>query len=133
MTFRVGLLSLFMLRKTVEKHYPGGMAALRKRYRVIYEKEGLVMLRDMTDQDVHGYAIHLAHCGIEAGRLLTMVDGFCGPHFVSPGIVVERSRNDRRWPPFNWTVRAAGARRRGLGGEAVEFPLQFKPDNAKSY
>ena len=132
MTFRVGLLSLFVRRKTVEKHYPGGMAALRKRYRVIYEKEDLVMLKDMTDQDVHRYATHLAQSGIEAGRLLTMVDGLCGPHFVSPGIAVERSRNDRRWPPFNWTVRAAGAQCHGLGREVVEFPLQFKPDNAKS-
>jgi len=132
MSFRVGLLSLFMLSKTVEKHYRGGMAALRKRYRVIYEKDGLVMLKDMTDQHVHGYANHLAHAGLEPGRRVTMVDGFCGPHYVSPGIVVERSRNDRRWPPFNWTVRAAQAKRTERGGEVLEFPLQFEPDNVKS-
>jgi len=127
MTFRVGPLSLFMLRKTVERHFPGGMKALRNRCLHVSEKDGLLMLRGTTEQAVRQTARSLAETRVPSGRLLfTMVDGLCGPHCLSPGIVVERSRNENKWPPFIWTVRPAGAYRR-LGGEVVEFPLQSRP------
>lgn len=126
MTFRVGPLSLFMLRKTAEKHYPGGIAARRIQCIHVEEKQDLLMVRGTTDRDLLGFAYSIAASDGGAIRRFTMVDGLCGPYCVSPGIVVERSRNETSWPPFIWTVRAAGSYRR-LGGTVIEFPCQFRP------
>jgi len=69
------------------------------------------MLRGTTEQAVRQTARSLAETRVPSGRLLyTMVDGLCGPHCLSPWIVVVRSRNGNKWPPFDWVARSLNFR-----------------------